>query len=1308
MLAALVFAGGPPRRTAFSAEGETPVLPYAQGEVLAKFKPGVSVNALNQLAAQNGMVVKKRFALLSELKGCEYVLLKSSVADTAGMMNVLQNNAAVAAVSPNNLNQVDAVPNDPYYAPYMWGLNNTAQTGGTADADIDAPEAWDVSTGSANNIVAVIDTGFTYTHPDLAANAWANSAELAGIAGVDDDGNGYVDDVYGIDPAGTDGFTPDSDPMDGYGHGTHCAGTIGAVGNNSLGIVGVNWNVKIMGLKFMDESGGNGWDSYAIECIEYILFQKLRRGRNIVAVNASWGSYNYFDQALYDAIAALGDAGIVFSTSAGNDANDNDGTDVHYPSSYDLDNIITVAATDHDDLIADFSNWGLTSVDLGTPGVSIASTIPPYYTPGNGGDIFFDNCSAAGSWVTSGTNNTWAITSEYEVFWGGAYPGAPSPPTFWSDSPGVGGGYGYYAHNTNSFLTFNADINLSGYAGTDIYFGMNIGRHISNFDHLYVEISKDSGANWSVLHDWGPTGGYVYFWAASSWLIPEDFKTANFRVQFHFVSDASSRGLGVVIDDVGVGQLNTFYELWDGTSMATPHVTGAVALMASQFPAESLADRIDRILSTVDHNTSLEGLCVTEGRLNLYNAITHASGSETITVTAPNGGEEWTPGTSHSITWTSTGSIAEVNIDYSSNGGSDWLPVASHTANDGSHAWVVPVAPSTNCLVRVRDAADADRNDTSDAPFTILYTGEETVSVPDMPVGPGSGIPGEDYMFTVKGSESSMGHALWYRFDWGDGAHSEWIAEGAINTQGIHSWSDIGTYLVRAQARCAMHPDIVSNWSDPASITIANSVSPYYNLPASRLILPEASWATASGGGTWISELQLWDKMGGSIVEVYYNSGTNRRGPFTLWDNTGGAAGSCIRFANILQTIDELDGDVFTYFGTGGALELITQDGSQLIQAAVRTCNGNYSRTFPGLADVATNTASGFGGMLAILNVSNDGSYRPSVSLFNTSADSAEVEVKIVGSDGAQVGGTIHRSLAGHEQNTIVDEVRANMYSNADIHVAVTAGNGRVIASGQTAHNASNDPAAHLAVQISQGYANSPGTRLVLPEVSWAAASGGGDWVSELHISDMLGGAAVTAYYNTGASRRGPFMLWNNSGGAGSITFANILQLISTLDGQNHYGSGGSLELLTQDGSHLIQAAVRTYNGNFSRTFPALLDREENTTDISRSLLIPNVCNNPGYRPSLVLFNTTTDSVTVEVNIIDSNGTQIGSTITRTLAGYEQSTIVDEVRALIYDDATFLVKVTSGSGRVIVSGQSANNTSNDPAAHIAVLAAVDS
>ena len=254
---------------------------YAPGEVLVKFKHGVSMQQVNQIAAGKSLGVKKHFKILSKCMGYEYVLLTSFGNDAMKLEAEMRKHISVSAVSLNYRRLLNVSPNDSFYSD-LWGMHNTGQTGGTLDADIDAPEAWDVSTGSSSVIVAVIDTGLDYTHPDLADNVWVNQAEYSGTAGVDDDVNGYVDDVYGIDPAGYVGSDPDTDPMDRYGHGTHCAGTIGAAGNNSRGVSGVNWNVGIMGLKFFDDMGGNGYDSCAIECIEYVVDQKVNYHQNII------------------------------------------------------------------------------------------------------------------------------------------------------------------------------------------------------------------------------------------------------------------------------------------------------------------------------------------------------------------------------------------------------------------------------------------------------------------------------------------------------------------------------------------------------------------------------------------------------------------------------------------------------------------------------------------------------------------------------------------------------------------------------------------------------------------------------------------------------------------------------------------------------------------------------------------------------------------------------------------------------------------------------------------------------------------
>ncbi|HEX9506410.1 MAG TPA: S8 family serine peptidase, partial [Acidimicrobiia bacterium] len=247
------------------------------------------------------------------------------------------------------------------YFPYLWGLRNTGQTGGTPGADIHALQAWNTQTGSSSVVVAVIDTGVAYTHPDLAANMWVNTGEIPGN-GIDDDGNGYVDDVYGYDFVNHDG-----NPFDDHGHGTHVAGTIAGVGNNGIGVVGVNWHARIMALKFLGASG-SGSTSDAVSAVLYAANMHAK------VMNNSWGGGG-FSQALMDAITTANSAGSLFVAAAGNFSDDND-VFPNYPSNYDVPNVVAVAATDHNDALATFSNYGHTTVDLGAPGVNILSTVP--------------------------------------------------------------------------------------------------------------------------------------------------------------------------------------------------------------------------------------------------------------------------------------------------------------------------------------------------------------------------------------------------------------------------------------------------------------------------------------------------------------------------------------------------------------------------------------------------------------------------------------------------------------------------------------------------------------------------------------------------------------------------------------------------------------------------------------------------------------------------------------------------------------------------------------------------------------------
>jgi subtilisin family serine protease/methionine-rich copper-binding protein CopC len=282
----------------------------------------------------------------------------------ASVLDAYRANPDVVYAEPDYRLRITTIPNDPAFG-NLWGLHNTGQTGGTPDADIDAPEAWDITTGSSSTLVAVIDTGVDYRHPDLAANMWVNPGEIPGNR-RDDDGNGYVDDVHGYDVVNNDG-----DPMDDNNHGTHVAGTIGAVGNNGVGVTGIAWNVRIMAVKCFDAQG-SGSISDAVAAIDYAV----RNGA--VISNNSWGGNEPFSQALYDAVRRARDAGHIFVAGAGNGnwlgiGQDND-ADPFYPANLDLDNIISVAATDHTDQRAFFSNYGATSVDLAAPGVDIRST----------------------------------------------------------------------------------------------------------------------------------------------------------------------------------------------------------------------------------------------------------------------------------------------------------------------------------------------------------------------------------------------------------------------------------------------------------------------------------------------------------------------------------------------------------------------------------------------------------------------------------------------------------------------------------------------------------------------------------------------------------------------------------------------------------------------------------------------------------------------------------------------------------------------------------------------------------------------
>jgi thermitase len=355
-----------------------PKRPKLEGdpEVLVRFKPGVSLDTIRQIALRSNDRIEDEIESVNGLVAVDD-LDDADPATVAGQYAAMSDQVLYA--EPNfeirlepQANEATAlelfapdpavtIPNDPQFGD-QWALNNLGQDGGKSRADIDALKAWGISQGSDKVVVAVLDSGVDYTHKDLAANMWLRPENIPQYS---DDELGTFDDLHGFDAA-----ADIADPMDDNGHGTHCAGVIGAEGDNNEGIAGINWHVQIMPLKFLGR-GGFGSTANAIEAINYAIDRKSK-GVNVRVINASWGSTSR-SKALEDTIRAAGDAGILFVAAAGNNGTDNDRRP-HFPSNYDLPNVISVAALDRADKLASFSNFGVKTVHIAAPGKDIIST----------------------------------------------------------------------------------------------------------------------------------------------------------------------------------------------------------------------------------------------------------------------------------------------------------------------------------------------------------------------------------------------------------------------------------------------------------------------------------------------------------------------------------------------------------------------------------------------------------------------------------------------------------------------------------------------------------------------------------------------------------------------------------------------------------------------------------------------------------------------------------------------------------------------------------------------------------------------
>lgn len=563
---------------------------YVPGELLVKYRRGAQASNIQGFQTRFGINTIKRFRYI----GASQVKLPPDLSVEAAL-ELYREDPNVEYAEPNYLRFTSArVPNDEYFEE-LWSLNNTGQEvngkSGIAGADIDAVEAWDITTGSSSIVIAVIDTGIDYNHPDLSGNIWSNADEEPNN-GIDDDGNSYVDDLRGWDF-----YDNDNDPIDSYGHGTLMAGIIAAEGNNNIGVAGVCWSAKIMPLR-----AGNAFGELNVSEVVSAVEYAIEKGAKIINASFSGTDYSEFEK---DAIFKANGAGIIFVAAAGNDGTDND-ISPYYPAGYDLDNIIAVAATDQNDELTDYSNYGSTSVDVGAPGENIFST------QAGRKEIWSDNLDNIIGWETDGT---WGLTTlRYD-----------SPPYSLTDSP-----VGDYSNETESWA-MTPEINISSCRGILLNFDLR-GTSQSNKDFLYIQTSTDA-SNWtyqdtligSTVYS-GISGDFSDRWhSAYVDLGAYDGESAVF-IRFYFVTDPAGTADGWYIDDLRVtassnSYSGTEYRYVSGTSPSAPHVAGLAGLVLSQNAGLTKTEVKSIIMDSVDDNDSLRDRTVAGGRINALNAL---------------------------------------------------------------------------------------------------------------------------------------------------------------------------------------------------------------------------------------------------------------------------------------------------------------------------------------------------------------------------------------------------------------------------------------------------------------------------------------------------------------------------------------------------------------------------------------------------------------------------------------------------------------------------------------------------------------
>ena len=586
MVTILFLAGG-----RLEAAGTPDARPFVDGEVLVKYRE----SSATQQALHYRSMWRMDHVRTFKKSGIRKVRLPEAMT-VAQAVALYRSDPDVVFAEPNYRYRLQAVPDDTNLS-RLWGLVNTGQTvngtAGTADADMDADLAWDLETGSADIVVAVVDSGVDLSHPDLAANIWTNLDEIADN-GIDDDNNDYVDDVNGWDFADDDNHP--NDPTDNYGHGTHVAGIIGAVGDNTTGIVGVNWRVSIMPLRFIT-AADYGTTADAIAAIEYAT----DNGADIV--NLSWGGPGE-SAGLKNVIDAAGAEGVLVVCAAGNAGNHLDDVPT-YPASFNSANILSVAASNADDDPAWFTNFSDSQVDVAAPGSNVYSTIPDRQI------LSSEDFEDLGAWTFGGVGSAWGQQNSFGNM-------------VLTESPSAD-----YTDNMNAWARMGP-LDLTGRTGTRLDFSI-AGITNDTGDRLYVEASAD-GSTWEPLWiglDDGPVAavtGAIGTWQLGVVDLKAYDGSGSVYLRFRFVSDGSGTADGYFVDDLAVTCADTShgsdaYQYYSGTSMSAAYASGAAALIMAQKPTLTPTEVRLVIESTVDRKAALTGYVATGGRINLYNAL---------------------------------------------------------------------------------------------------------------------------------------------------------------------------------------------------------------------------------------------------------------------------------------------------------------------------------------------------------------------------------------------------------------------------------------------------------------------------------------------------------------------------------------------------------------------------------------------------------------------------------------------------------------------------------------------------------------